>query len=58
MKINVNEKKQAQCPGCGEWNDLQLDKDGLCHEFTCCRRNFAVHIDVENLEKLSRGELD
>lgn len=54
MKILVNEKGQAQCPGCGNWNKLILDKNGLLHEFTCCHRNFSVAIDEENLEKLKK----
>ena len=52
MKILVNEKGQAQCPGCGKWNKLKVEHiDGLIHEFTCCHRNFTVAIDEENLEK-------
>ena len=55
--ILVNEKKQAQCPSCGEWNDLDLEhKHGLLHEFSCCRRNFIVAIDEEGLDKLSKGK--
>lgn len=56
MDILVNEKKQGQCPSCGAWNELTLDKNGLIHEFSCCRRNFMVAIDEENLNKLAKGK--
>ncbi len=55
LEILVNEKKQAQCPSCGDWVKLELDSDGLLHEFTHCHRNIRVAIDEENLEKLSKG---
>jgi ssDNA-binding Zn-finger/Zn-ribbon topoisomerase 1 len=57
MNILINEKKQAQCPSCGKWNNLIIEKSNrLLHEFTCCKRNFVVAIDVENLEKHSKGK--
>jgi len=59
MKVLVNHKKQAQCPSCEKWNDLQLDHvDGIYHEFTCCNRNFIVPLDEENLEKIAQGRRD
>lgn len=56
MKIPVNKEKQGQCPTCEKWNDLELDVHGLLYGFTCCRRNFVIAIDSENLEKLSKGK--
>lgn len=57
MRVNLNKKKQAQCPGCGKWNDLEIEqKHGIYHEFTCCGRYFIVNMDEENLERLSKGE--
>ena len=51
MNILINERGQAQCPRCGQWNQLEVEKiDGLLHEFTCCG-NFVVAIDQENLKK-------
>jgi hypothetical protein len=53
MNILVNEKSQAQCPKCGDWNKLVVDRvDGLLHEFTCCHSTILVAIDKENLEKI------
>lgn len=55
MKINVNEKKQAQCPGCGSWRELLPDHMGSeNHEFKCCNRSFIIYIDKKGLEKLSK----
>jgi phage terminase large subunit GpA-like protein len=57
MKILVNEKGQAQCPRCGKWNELEIERvDGLLHEFSCCS-NWKVAIDEENLEKFMKGKI-
>lgn len=58
MTILINEKGQGQCPGCGKWNELEVEHiDGLLHEFTCCRRHFVVAIDQENLKKFMKGRI-
>jgi len=59
MKFLINDKKQAQCPSCNQWNDLVIEsRSGIYHEFVCCGRNFVIAINKENLEKIAQGNLN
>jgi hypothetical protein len=53
MDILLNDKGQGQCPICGNWNKLEVEKkNGLLHEFTCCHKTVIVSIDEKNLKML------
>ena len=53
MKILINEKKQAQCPECGQWVDMVWNDKVSQHEITHCNgRKWAIFISKEDLEKV------
>ena len=57
MRFSINKNGKVRCHVCRSWCELEKDKlGGICHEFTCCGRNYLVAIDTEGLEKLKKGE--
>lgn len=51
MNIPINEKKQGQCPHCGQWVNMIHNEKTLLHEITCCHKTYAIFIDKERLDE-------
>jgi hypothetical protein len=52
MQFLINEKKQAQCPHCAQWVDMEYNEQTTQHEIECCRKKYAIFISQEDLEKV------
>lgn len=44
MNFNVNEKKQAQCPACGQWANMKYNEQCKQYEIEHCRKKYAIFL--------------